>query len=211
MIHGDDVEQFRSKVAKWLLKPFGVNPSQQSQRSIFWSIPLVSLAPSMVAGFLANFFLETKYLIACDQSLFDPISDVCFHEEGVCCMVISSHTKPITFLASMASTILAAWGVVKGIGLLICSADDHVEIDETEEEEKFKKMLKKVMRESQSVRKIMRETINSAEENETKKPKSEAGRTSFSIDDKEEEDMVQTMDLSEENETKNAESEGGSV
>merc|ERR1719242_1187291 len=150
MIHGDDVEQFRSKVAKWLLKPFGVNPSQQSQRSIFWSIPLVSLAPSMVAGFLANFFLETKYLIACDQSLFDPISDVCFHEEGVCCMVISSHTKPITFLASMASTILAAWGVVKGIGLLICSAEGY----ETEEEEKIKDIAKKVMEEVMAKEKI---------------------------------------------------------
>merc|ERR1719242_1832036 len=229
MIHGDDVEQFRSKVAKWLLKPFGVNPSQQSQRSIFWSIPLVSLAPSMVAGFLANFFLETKYLIACDQSLFDPISDVCFHEEGVCCMVISSHTKPITFLASMASTILAAWGVVKGIGLLICSAYDY----QTEEEEKIKDIAKKVMEEVMAKEKMEKITKKVLEkvlgEDKIKEITKQVMRSPSSMriwrqsiaEDKRQEPDVDviayhktqslTFDSAEENETQKTEPEAGRV
>merc|ERR1712062_325446 len=166
-----DVVEAQKKLAKWLLYPFGIKPSDAGD-SDYWSIPLVSFAPAMVAGFLANFFLETKYLFECDKSLYDSISDVCFDEEGVCCMAISSHTAPITFMASLASTILAAWGVVKTIGYLICIADDEVVIDNKEEEEKTKAMVKTVMR-SPSVRKMMRETIDLAKEEETKKAESE--------------------------------------
>jgi len=165
----EDKAAAKDTMSKWLLYPFGIKPSEAGD-SNRWSIPLVSFAPAMVAGFLANFILEEKYVFQCDHSAYDSISDVCYHDEGVCCIAISSHTAPITFMASLASTILAAWGVIKAIGHLICISDDNVVIDHTEELEMMQRVLS-----TPSGRKLMKESIATMEEEETKKAESEAG------------------------------------
>jgi len=172
----EDTVDPRNRASKWLLRPFGIKPSD-AKDSFMWSITLVSFAVAMVAGFLANFALEKKYHFQCHHSEFDSISDVCYKNEEICCIAISSHTKPITFLSSLASTILAAWGVIKVIGYLICISDPNVVEDHTEEVMEILESVKG----SQSLLKMLKETIDLAQKEEAKKAEPEAGCTDTKV------------------------------
>ena len=158
------------KVVKWLLYPFGIKPRQAEDETMFWTVPLVSFAPAMVIGYFANFILEPNYVFECDES-YGPIADPdsCFNDGAICCMAISSHSEPMVFMASLASTVLAAWGVVKIIGYVICLHDDDIVVDE-DDTEKTKKLVKDALS-STSVRDIMKDSIALSEKEETETPK----------------------------------------
>ena len=145
-----DYNDVMDKLVRWLLYPFGIKPRRAEHETVFWTVPLVSLAPAMVLGFLANFILEPKYVFECDES-YGPIADPdsCFNDGAICCIAISSHSEPLAFMASLASTILAAWGVVKIIGYFICFHDDDIVVDD-DETEKAPQLMKDALSSSSS-------------------------------------------------------------
>jgi len=162
-------------LSKFLLYPFGIRPRDAGD-SIVWSSPLVSVAPSLVSGFFANFILQPKYFLECNEA-YGPISDPdsCFNDGAICCVAISSHTEPAGFFAGLASTVLAAWGVVKIIGHFICLHDDEVKFDK-DDEEKTKRMMKDVLS-TKSGRDLLAKSISLSERgpDDTKKDGTEAG------------------------------------
>ena len=45
------------------------------------------------------------------------VCQICFDDVKICCIALSSHEEPATFLASLATTILAAWEVIKPLDI----------------------------------------------------------------------------------------------
>lgn len=157
-------------LVRWLLYPFGIKPQKAEEETLFWTVPLVSVAPAMVIGYFANFIMAPKFVLACHES-YGPIADPdsCFNDGAICCTAISSQADPLIFMAHLSSSILAAWGVVKIIGHFICLHDDNIVVAE-DETEKTKKLVKNVLS-SPSVRNIMKDSIALSEKEETENPK----------------------------------------
>ena len=78
--------------------------------------------------YIANFFLETRYSLECDESIYDSVSDMC--EGDLCCVTVSSHDELIDFIPGLASSMLAAWGTVKALGTFIAVYSDTVTLQE---------------------------------------------------------------------------------
>lgn len=106
-----------------LLSPFGIEASSADVAG-YWTIPLVSLAPAIVAGFLVNYMLEDQYVMRCTT---DITSKICF--DDVCCAAVSWHarTEWYKFIGRLASSMVAAWGVVKLCGYFISKHDPWVQ------------------------------------------------------------------------------------
>ena len=116
-------DQISQEFDSYLLAPFGVKASKVGS-SGWWSLPLVSCAPAIVCGYLANYMLQERFELECNELYFG-ISDIC--EDDVCCIVISSHDDWINFITKLASSIIAGWGIVKSIGFFITKYDDDIE------------------------------------------------------------------------------------
>jgi len=153
-------------LAKSLLRPFGVKVSE-SGSSPLWAIPLVAGAPALIAGFMANFMFEERYIIQCNAD-YEVVSDMCF-DDGICCVSVRLQTEWTTFMTSLASTILASWGLVRAIGYFICLNADFVVLN-TVNKRSTKKMFQEFVS-SVSGRHLMRETIIMAEREETERSK----------------------------------------
>ena len=103
------------------MKLLGINLLQKkslfgSWKEDLWIIPITSLLPAAVIGFLANHILEEKFLLECDAKLKS--GDICYENGEACCIVISSHhfDHLFDFAGKLASNILAAFGVIRIIG-----------------------------------------------------------------------------------------------
>jgi hypothetical protein len=101
-------------------------------------MPLLATAPAMVAGFFANYILDIKYLLKCDTSYVDR-SEMCF--DDVCCVAYDSHSEWISFMSSLASTLLAIWGVIKVIGVFASEGDNNLKENDTEFVEKVQSII----------------------------------------------------------------------
>lgn len=123
----DEAWKVRETFDKFLLYPFGVK-AVYAGNSCVWTLPLVSCAPALVGGFIANFIFEERHILECDKS-YNVFSNIC--EENVCCIVISSHDNWINFITKLASSIIAGWGIVKSVGFFITTyGDDGVETED---------------------------------------------------------------------------------
>ena len=109
-----------------LLRPFGIASPKKSGKSWMYTIPLVSLAPAIVIGFSANFFLETTYILKCNE-IYNSISTMC--EDGVCCITSSNRQEWVDFIPKFASSILSAWSVVKSLGYFITVYGNEVSLE----------------------------------------------------------------------------------
>eukprot|EP01083_Nonionella_stella_P059521 155740_1 len=90
-----------------------------------WVFPcLASLLPSAIIGFIANFILEEKYELKCNDDIENGIDTLCFDDGLGCCEVVSSHDyhNMYSFLGGLASNILAIWAIIRIVGFLIASA-----------------------------------------------------------------------------------------
>jgi len=127
-----------SKFQNWILWPFGISVSNDAHTSI-WAIPLVSVAVSIVGGFVANYALEQRFLLNCGSSYSE---GMCYHD--VCCQPVGSHqfVESGRFVGDFASNILAAWGVVKGLAYFIVTHDKSVRYEDSAGA-KFKEMYSK--------------------------------------------------------------------
>ena len=76
----------------WLI--VGINlPKEKRKEKGYLSIILASLIPAAIAGYIANFILEEKFILDCDQSdssLYGDEKTVCTLS-GECCEIVSSH------------------------------------------------------------------------------------------------------------------------
>eukprot|EP01083_Nonionella_stella_P264493 897193_1 len=106
----------------FLLKPFGIQVSSDGNTSM-WSFTLVSLFPSIVGGYIANFLFDQKYEMECGT---DIISSVCF-DANTCCTLRSSHRDWYLFLPNIASSMVAAWGIIKITASILISTDDEIQ------------------------------------------------------------------------------------
>ena len=122
--YGDEEknEQFWSA----LLLPFGFKSNQDGDTSLF-TLPLLSLAPAIVGGYIANFILERTYSLDCDER-YNPISTMC--EDGVCCITVSNHENWFDFLPKLGGSIVTAWGVVKFIGTFVIKYGQFLDTEE---------------------------------------------------------------------------------
>ena len=109
-----------------LVAPFGLKIDAEYITDVYMYIcPLVALAPAIVGGYMANFFLEIRYFLDCDAG-YNDISAICIDE--ICCVAVNSHEDWVEFLPKVASSSVAAWGVVKIFGTFLLSYDDNVEV-----------------------------------------------------------------------------------
>ncbi len=98
------------------MKPFGVsvpkinlNLERRDLEGMFpflWLMTVVPLAPAIAAGYIANFVLETKYLLTCEGG--DGIGEECVaFNGGVCCTAYNSREDWMPFVRDLASSCLA--------------------------------------------------------------------------------------------------------
>ena len=123
--YGDEVKD--RQFWDLLLFPFGFKSANEG--TDFFSLPLLSLAPAIVGGYIANFILEEKYSLECDVR-YNPISTMC--EDGVCCITVSSHEDWFDFMPKLGGSVVTAWGVVKFIGIFILTYGEFVDTEEDE-------------------------------------------------------------------------------
>eukprot|EP01084_Bolivina_argentea_P040278 74443_1 len=122
MSKGNNRKKIVQTFDKLLLYPFGIKPSETGDSGT-WSLPLVSTAPAIVGGYIANYILIKHYELECDPS-YHIVSDIC--ERNVCCIVVKQDTNWIYLVTLLASYILTAWGIVKSIGYFIAKYDNDI-------------------------------------------------------------------------------------
>ena len=86
---------------------------------------LAAMLPSAIVGFIANFVLEEKFELKCND---DITSDLCAGDEYGCCEVISSHDvrNTYSFVGGLASNILATWAVIRIAGYLMVNMSAEI-------------------------------------------------------------------------------------
>eukprot|EP01084_Bolivina_argentea_P171469 297068_1 len=82
--------------------------------------------PSAIVGFIANFVLEEKFELKCNDEIIN--DTLCFDEKFGCCEVISSHDVRNTyaFIGGLASNILATWAFIRIVGYLMVNINPEV-------------------------------------------------------------------------------------
>merc|ERR1719471_703114 len=70
---------------------------------------IASLLPSAIIGFIANFVLEEKFVLKCNEGFANEGTNLCSQDGSGCCQVISSHDiwNVQDFVGGLASNILA--------------------------------------------------------------------------------------------------------
>eukprot|EP01084_Bolivina_argentea_P173654 300802_1 len=86
-----------------------------------WMVAISSLLPTAIIGFIANYFVEEKFLLKCDSKF--KTGDICYDDGRGCCLLLSSHEFENTFdfAARLASHILAAFGFIRIIAWFMMS------------------------------------------------------------------------------------------
>eukprot|EP01083_Nonionella_stella_P099936 281266_1 len=97
--------------------------------SILFVFPaLASVLPATIAGFVANFIFEEKFLLKCSE---DVVNDqLCFDEQYGCCDIISSHEfqNMHVFIGGLTSNILASWAVIRIVGYLVTNSSSTLRL-----------------------------------------------------------------------------------
>eukprot|EP01083_Nonionella_stella_P097579 274292_1 len=91
--------------------------------TLFLTIPIASLLPAAVCGFIANYILEEKFELKCRSDITN--TNICFNSLGYgCCEVISSHSlrNSYAFMGGLASNILAVWAITRICAYLLANA-----------------------------------------------------------------------------------------
>eukprot|EP00483_Globobulimina_turgida_P002956 UN02961 len=88
---------------------------------IFIFPALASLLPASVIGFIANYYLEEKFDLKCDEDIARTSQHLCLEEEYGCCEVISSHDiyNTWSFFGGLASNMLFTWAIIRIGGYLL--------------------------------------------------------------------------------------------
>eukprot|EP01083_Nonionella_stella_P087932 244832_1 len=86
--------------------------------------PLMCLLPASICGFLANYMLEERFMLKCNESYTD--SNVCFDDGVGCCQVINSHdlNNSYYFTGGLVSNILASFTVIR-LSAWIMTFENH--------------------------------------------------------------------------------------
>ena len=131
---------------KWLFFPFGMAIDSTYIDLWWWASPLIATAPASVIGFIANFILDEKFDLICKPQ-YNSISTICY--DDVCCITRSSRdgTGAIFFMASLASTILASWGVIKIVVMLAAEGDTWIQNEEQANKEKMRALIADFLKE----------------------------------------------------------------
>eukprot|EP01084_Bolivina_argentea_P171468 297066_1 len=87
---------------------------------------IASVLPSSIVGFIANYVLEEKFELKCNDEIIN--DTLCFDEKFGCCEVISSHDVRNTyaFIGGLASNILATWAFIRIVGYLMVNINPEV-------------------------------------------------------------------------------------
>ena len=85
---------------------------------------IAALLPSAIIGFIANFVLEEKFELKCNDSITGAGTNLCSLDGSGCCEVVSSHelSNSYTFIGGLASNILATWAVIRVCAYLLVKA-----------------------------------------------------------------------------------------
>ena len=113
-----------------LLFPFGIQPKTTIMCKSMYIPSLISVAPAIVGGYVAEFCLETTYTLKCDV-IYNTISDIC--EDGVCCITRNNYEDWIYVVPQIASSVLTAWGIVKATGIFILAHEPRLEVENTKQ------------------------------------------------------------------------------
>merc|ERR1712129_676776 len=92
------------------------NNEREINLLILYIFPAIAaLFPSAIIGFIANFFLEEKFKLQCDDSLDAIGTNICSIDGSGCCEIVSSHDvwNSYTFIGGLASNILATWAIIR--------------------------------------------------------------------------------------------------
>lgn len=120
-------ETARLEHVNFLFFPFGIKVKTAGMANVY-SFSLLALAAAIVGGFIANYMFEIKYYLQCDVK-YNNASGFCTKGimiDGVCCVTLNSHDEWMDFLPELASSCLAAWGLIKVLGTLLVEHDPEV-------------------------------------------------------------------------------------
>ena len=88
---------------------------------------MVSLAPGMIIGYIANYFNNNNYdnyQWICDSSFQSNYNTFCLN--GICCQIVQTQRDLFEIVPKIASSALATWGIVKAIGFFISKYDADI-------------------------------------------------------------------------------------
>ena len=154
-LYHDGKRTKRTEFWKQLMRPFGFDFSAGNLAVVL--VPLVSFAPAIVGGYIANFVFEETFTLECDDK-YNQISTMC--QDGVCCITLSNHENWIHFIPELAGSALTAWGVVTLIGSFVIAQfkkgskdddDDDDDEDDEDDEENQDPLISKSEDESQAI------------------------------------------------------------
>lgn len=111
----------QSKFDNFLWSVIGVEATDTGKGYDDPSWFIVACLPAVVAGFIANYILEEKFLLECDNDT----GDICFEDGRGCCVVISSHKLEnfYDFMGGLFSNILAAYAFIRICGWILALGD----------------------------------------------------------------------------------------
>jgi len=91
---------------------------------------IASLLPSAIIGFIANFVLEEKFVLKCNEGFANEGTNLCSEDGSGCCQVISSHNvwNAQDFVGGLASNILATWAIIRICGYLLVNASSEASV-----------------------------------------------------------------------------------
>ena len=122
--------KWRSQLATYSLMPFGVNVGfldHISNINSLWIATLLSTLPALISGYTANYFLDEKFELSCDNTNSYATDPDAVQFGNSYCIAISSH-RPFNiydFSSALGGSVLAGWAFVKIVaGLIIQYSED---------------------------------------------------------------------------------------
>ena len=121
LIHSTMDRKKQREFDKFLWSIIGVEANDTGKGYDDPSWFIVACLPAVVAGFIANYILEEKFLLECNNET----GDICFEDGRGCCVVISSHdiSNFYDFMGGLFSNILAAYAFIRICGWILALGD----------------------------------------------------------------------------------------
>lgn len=112
----------KNEFNRWLLHPFlsdgNYDKLENAGDSAMFTVPLISLAPAILIGYVYNFMTQNTSILECS-----PAFDTSICEGDVCCKLVSQCAQWTTFMPTL-SGALFAWGLVKILATFLIRHSD---------------------------------------------------------------------------------------